>query len=140
VLSQLVRYGGIAGVAFLIDTGLLLVLSEGMGVNHLVAAAFGFLAGLAVTAALSERYAFSGPRIASPVLRQLVFGLIGLVGLLLLWVSLWFLVDVHGIPLLPAKLLATALVFVWNFLARRALFDNGTPPGTDSDTVDLASR
>lgn len=139
LVVQLLRYGGVAGVAFIVDTGLLMLLSAVLGVDRPVAAALGFLAGLAVTTTLSARYAFSGPRIASPVLRQMAFVAVGLVGLLLLQLSLWFLVDLHGITLLPAKVLATGLVFVWNFLARRALFDNVPAPGTSTLAAGLTT-
>jgi putative flippase GtrA len=136
-VTELLRYGGVAAIALAVDTVLLLVLSEGLGIGHLTAAAVGFLAGLAITAVLSERYAFSGPRIASPVLRHALFATIGVVGLLLLCAILWLLVDVRGLPLLPAKVLATAVVFTWNFLARRALFSGAPAPGRDDDpTVD----
>ncbi|WP_157970518.1 GtrA family protein [Nakamurella deserti] len=130
-VAELLRYGGVAGVAFVADTGLLLWLSGRLG--HLPAAAVGFLAGLAITTVLSGRFAFRGPRIGSPVLRHLLSAAIGVVGLLLLWAMLWLLVDVRGVPLLPAKLVATGVVFAWNFLARRALFAGASAASIDDD-------
>jgi len=53
VVTELLRYGGVAAVALAVDTSLLLALSEGLGVGHLTAAAAGLLAGLAITAVLS---------------------------------------------------------------------------------------
>jgi len=56
---QLVRYTLVGGVAFLVDFGLLFMLTEYAGMHYLAAAAVAFLGGLTTNYALSVSWVFS---------------------------------------------------------------------------------
>lgn len=119
---QTAQYFWVALVGLVVDFGTLVVLTEFFGVNYLIAAVCGFLAGLVVNFVLSERFVFSDPKLARGWMRFGLFGLIGLIGLGLLTALMWLQVDVLGWHYVVAKVLATVIVYAWNFLARRWMY------------------
>ncbi|MDM4762965.1 GtrA family protein [Galbitalea sp. SE-J8] len=124
-VRQLVSYFGVALIGLVVDFGLLVLLTSGLHVDYLIGAAVGFVAGLIVTYLLSERYVFHSPRIRSPWLRFLIFAGIGLVGLGLVEVLMWVFTDLVGLVYIASKVIATGVVYVWNFFARRAMYGTG---------------
>lgn len=129
---QLGLYTAVAVIGLLVDFGVLVGTTSGLRLHYLVGTTTGFLSGLVVTYVLSERFVFSDPRITNRVLRFASFGLIGLVGLLILNGLMWLLTDVAGFFYLWSKVLATFIVYGWNFFARRALYGN-RPSGAASN-------
>lgn len=121
------RYLLVALAGLLVDFGMLVLLSGVFGVNYLIAAACGFTLGLILTFVLSELFVFSGPRVSSLLVRFLLFGVVGLVGLGLLTILMWVQVDLFDWNYILAKVLATGIVYLWNFFARRGLYRTGAP-------------
>ncbi len=121
-VMQSLQYFWVALVGLFVDFGTLVLLTEVFAVNYLVAAVCGFLAGLVINFILSERFVFSDPKLRSRWLRFGLFGVIGLVGLGILAVLMWAQVDLLGWHYIVAKVLATVIVYAWNFLARRWMY------------------
>lgn len=122
--KQFSAYFAVAGIGYFVDFGLLILLHEVFGVHYLVAAATGFIGGLAVLYALSSRYVFKNSKLSSKSTEVGLFALIGIVGLGILSLSMWLLTDLVGINYLVSKIIATVGVYLWNFFARRALYHN----------------
>lgn len=118
-LVQLFRYTFVGGVAFIVDFGLLLVLTETGGINYLVSAAIAFTAGLTINYLLSIQWVFASRTLANRRAEFSIFAFIGIVGLGLNELFLWIFTDGAGWHYLASKIVATAIVFFWNFLARR---------------------
>ena len=119
-LRELVLYGLASALALGVDWGLLLLLTR-LGVNYLAASAGGFATGIAVTYLLSVSVVFRHRPIADRRREFAGFlgvGLAGLVltqGLMVLWVE--------ALRLAPglAKAPTAGIVFLFNFIVRRAL-------------------
>ncbi len=109
-------------MGLIVDFGLLFVLTSVAGLNYLISAAVGFGCGLIVTYFMSERFVFQAPKIRSAWLRFAIFAGIGLVGLGLVEGFMAVLVGLLAVPYLLAKVGATAVVYCWNFFARRAIY------------------
>lgn len=122
LLVQSFRYFWVALIGLGVDFGTLVLLTEVWDVNYLLSTVCGFLAGLVVNFILSERFVFDDPKLRSGWLRFVVFGVIGALGLALLTFLMWLQVDVLGWHYILAKVLATVLVYAWNFLARRWMY------------------
>jgi len=120
ILVDLLRYGAASAVALIVDAAALLLLVAS-GVNYLVAAAIGFLSGLVTVYALSVRYVFDKRRMLRPSQEVAGFLATGLIGILLTQTSMGLLVGLCGVPVGAAKIPTVALVFLFNFLSRRAL-------------------
>ena len=120
LLGQLVRYFGVAVVAAVVDTGGLWLLATKADVNYLIAAAVAFTLGLLTNFTLARTFVFGATRL--PFWAELgSYAIIGLAGVVLTEGILFASVDLIGMPLMAGKALALAIVFFWNFLARRYL-------------------
>ncbi len=121
LLRDLIAYGLASGAALALDYGLLLLCHKTLGLPYLVAAAIGFSSGLALIYALSVSIVFRDRRSVRPASEFSVFCAIGLLGLLLTEALMLLLVGRFGVDPAFAKIPTAALVFLFNFTARRAL-------------------
>jgi len=116
---QFFRYVFVGGTAFIVDFGLLYVLTDKLGVYYLLSATISFICGLLVNYALSIRWVFSKRRLSDSRMEFIVFGLIGVIGVGINDVIIWCGVEILGIHYLWSKIMAAAVVLLWNFIARR---------------------
>lgn len=132
LLSQVVRYLGVAVVAAVVDTGLLWVLNQPLGVHYAVAAAAGFVAGLLTNFGLARRFVFGRTNLGFWA-ELSGYTTIGLGGVALTELILWLGIDVAGLYVLAAKAIALVVVFSWNFMARRYLIYRSEPTARGLD-------
>ena len=120
-LLELARYFLASGVALAIDLGLLIGLTEIAHLHYQTAAAIGFTAGLVAIYLMSILWVFENRTLAGHQTAEFVlFALIGVVGLGINHAVLWLLAGTIGVHYLAAKAVSVAIVFAWNFLARKA--------------------
>lgn len=119
---QFLRYGVVSAVALAVDMAVLTWAVEAWGWHYLLAAALGFGLGLVVNFLMAEKWAFGRPRVGSAWLRFGGYAVVGLVGLGLLEVLMWLQVEQLGWHYVVAKIIATAVGFVWNYFGRRLLY------------------
>jgi putative flippase GtrA len=120
-LIQLFRYTFVGGIAFLVDFGLLLFFKEVVGLHYILSASLSFIAGLFVNFIISIYWVFTEFKNISKKLEFLYVAMIGIVGLLLTDLLMWFLTSNLNIYYLVSKIAATIVVFFWNFFARKYL-------------------
>ncbi|WP_288817319.1 GtrA family protein [uncultured Alistipes sp.] len=121
---QLFRYFFVGGAAFVVDFGLLWLLTE-WGLSYLLSAAFSFVAGLTINYALSVRWVFRDHTLHSHIIEFVFFAAIGVVGLGMNEAIMWMATELAGLYYLGSKLISTAVVFFWNFTARKYLLFYG---------------
>lgn len=121
---QLFRYTFVGGFAFLIDFGLLILLTEYFQVYYLLSAGIAFVFGLIVNYYLSVNWVFNNRVMENRVFEFLVFMVIGIIGLGLNELFLWFLTDKFLIHYIISKVITTFIVYFWNFFARKLLLFN----------------
>jgi putative flippase GtrA len=123
---QLARYAVSGGIAALVTLAVYaaawrLLASAGVRWDYLLADAIGWAAGMVVNYVLSSRWVFQRAGTPTAPVRDFsVFALIGLVGLGWSQLGLWVLIGRWGAQRDLAKLTMIAVVFAWNFAARRA--------------------
>lgn len=122
-LVQFIRYGFVAVAAFAFDFGTYAMLL-GIGVHPVLAATLGFTLGLIVNYLLSILWVFT-QRSRSRRFEIITFFATGLIGLGLTDLIIWALAVQMGQNALIAKLIATAVVFFWNFGARKVILFKG---------------
>ena len=121
---QFFRYTLVGGLAFVVDLVLLFVLTEYAHWHYLVSATLSFLAGLLVNYILSTQWIFRSSKIKNKKIEFILFGLIGVKGLGLNNVLLYFFTDLIGLYYMLSKLITAVLVYAWNFLGRRYFLFN----------------
>jgi putative flippase GtrA len=119
LLRQFCRYSLVGGLAFGFDFGSLWMLSQFLKVHYLISAMVAFLIGLAINYALSVTWVFNKRSVENRGVEFLVFGLIGIAGLALNELFIWFFTAIAGFHYLVSKIGSTAFVYSWNFFARR---------------------
>jgi len=116
---QFLRYTVAGGCAFAFDFSCLYFLTSYCHVYYLVSAAIAFLVGLAVNYALSIAWVFNRRRMSNWLSEFVVFALIGVGGLVLNEVFIWFFTEVVLLFYLISKAISTILVYLYNFLVRK---------------------
>jgi putative flippase GtrA len=119
--AQMFRYGFVAGFGLVVDFGTVIFTKQVLHFHYLIAACCGFLLGLVVTYTLSNVLVFGKPKGDQRKL-FILFGVIGLVGLGILNLLMWIMTGWFGVNYILSKALATIVVFMWNFFARKTLY------------------
>jgi putative flippase GtrA len=116
---ELVRYTVAGGLASLVDVGMLVVLTRGLGVYYLHAAAIAFGLGLLTSYLLSIAWVFQARTFQNPWMELGLFTLIGGIGLLWCGVCMWLLTEYAHLHYLCSKMVSALVVFCWNFVAKK---------------------
>jgi len=117
-MIQVARYFGVGAVAAFIDISLFWFFAGYLGFHYMIVGTLSFILATATNYVLSIRYVFeSGVRFARHHEVMLVF-FVSAVGLVLNQSVLFVCIGLLQSNLLLSKILATAMVFVWNYNAR----------------------
>jgi len=119
--AQFLRYFIVGGVAFIVDFALLYLLTEFARLHYLFSASIAFMAGIAVNYTLSVTWVFNHRSIDNRMHEFAIFVVIGILGLAFNAALMWFFTELAGLYYLGSKLIASALIFLFNFGARKAL-------------------
>jgi len=118
---QLLRYTFVGGAAFVLDFSTLFMLTESVGIHYLISAAIAFIVGLTTNYSMSVIWVFNKHTIQNRLAEFLLFAAIGLLGLCLNEVFLWFFTEKVALYYLLSKIISTILVYLFNFTARKAV-------------------
>jgi putative flippase GtrA len=118
---QLFKYFFVGGIAYTVDFGSLFILTDLVKVHYLISAAIAFTLGLITNYSLSIVWVFSKRTLSNRRLEFIVFSIIGLVGLGMNEVIIWFFTEWIHFHYLISKIFSTVVVFFWNFFARKKI-------------------
>jgi putative flippase GtrA len=118
---QLLKYGFVGGIAYCVDFGFLFFLTEVIKIHYLISAAIAFILGLLTNYALSIFWVFPKRTLANKRTEFLLFSIIGLIGLGINEVIIWFFTEFIHYHYLISKIFSTVIVFFWNFIARKKI-------------------
>jgi len=119
---QFMRSFYIGALATVLDIALLLFLKEYLHIYYLLAAGIGYIAGLITNYLLSNKWAFDYRLLEKrKFLEFSIFFAITLAGLVFLEIIMWVFTSLFGLYYLLSKVIATLLVFIWNFTARKII-------------------
>lgn len=121
VLSQFIRYAMVGALAFGIDTLALYLLVEGAGWHYLTAACLAYLLGILCHYLVAIRWVFDFRRLPDWRHEFAIFALVGAAGLGLNALVIGVLVGQASLGYLQAKLVASLMILLFNFSARKLL-------------------
>lgn len=129
LIEQLMKFSVVGVIAFIIDYGLLALLTELFGINYLVSATISFTASVIFNYIASMRYVFTHKEGMSRRREFIIFVILSVIGLIINNVLMWAGVEVLHVHYLITKIFATAVVMVWNFVTRKIFLDAGDQQG-----------
>ena len=116
---EFTRYFVAGCLAFGSDFLVLVALTEWGGVNYLLSNVFGFGVGLVISYLLCIRWVFAVRRLKVPTREFGIFALLALVGLGLNEAVMFLVVEGGEVHYTLAKVAATGVVFVANFVMKK---------------------
>lgn len=116
---QLFRYIFVGGLSFLVDYSVLYILTDLCGWYYLLSATISFIAGLLVNYFISIRWVFLDSKLQNKMAEFSLYGIIGVVGLVLTNLLMYFFTDLLHIHYMVSKLITAAIVLIWNFVGRK---------------------
>jgi putative flippase GtrA len=125
-MKRVIQYLGVGTAAAAVDISLFTLFARQLGYDYLVVGFFTFILATGVNYVLSVRYVFeSGVRFPRAHEIMLVFG-VSAVGLAINQAILYIAIGRLNLDLLLGKLVATGVVFGWNYLARSRFVFRGS--------------
>ncbi len=116
---QSFKYALAGGVAFIVDFLALYLLTSLLHLHYLTSAAIAYMLGSAVHYILSIFFIFGSRSFENRTLEFTIFALIGVFGLGVNEGIMWFFTGRLGVYYLYSKLIATFVIFFWNFSTRK---------------------
>ena len=115
VVRQVSSFFGVGVVALGADYGTMIALREGFALGPVPSALAGYCVGGLVSYLLNRRHTFETQR--SHAEAGWRFAAVMVVGFSLTWLMMQALTEWQHAPYLPARVVTTGIVFVWNFAA-----------------------
>lgn len=128
LIEQILKFGVVGIIATVIDFGVLYVLSQPLGMDPVISAGISFCVSLVFNYVASMRYVFTHREDMSRSREFVIFLVLSIIGLAINEAIMAAGVAVLGnsaLAVMGTKVLATAIVMVWNFVSRKKWLDAG---------------
>lgn len=122
LIDQILKFGVVGGLAFLIDYGLLYVLTEFVGIHYLISSVISFTVSLIFNYILSIKWVFDVTK-KQTTKEITIFVILSVIGLGINQVVMYVGSDLLHIYYMLTKIVATAIVMVWNFVTRKIFIE-----------------
>ena len=113
----------VGGLAFVIDYLTLIICKEVFNLNVLVSAAIAFTISVVFNYILSVKWVFDVDKSKSEKKNFIIFIVFSIIGLLLTELIMWIGTDALKVNYLLVKIIATAIVMVFNFVTRKLFLE-----------------
>ena len=123
LLLQMFKFLLVGGLAFIIDYVTLIICKEVFNIHVLVSAAIAFTVSVIINYILSVTWVFDVDETKSKKKNFITFIVFSIIGLGLTELIMWFGVDILKISYLIVKIIATAIVMVFNFVTRKLFLE-----------------
>ena len=124
LFSQLIKFGLVGGIAFLIDYGIMVFLTEVFKVPSLISAAISFTVSVIFNYIASVKWVFDVDKEKNSKTKELVvFILLSIVGLGINELIMWIMDKEFGIYYMISKIVATIVVMCYNFITRKLFLE-----------------
>ena len=140
LLAQIAKFGVVGVIATVIDFGVMNILHYGLQLDIIFSNTCGFVVSVVFNYLASMKYVFSHRNGMSRQREFVIFVILSIIGLLLNDGIVWALNVALGLEANIAKVCATALVMVYNFVTRKIFLDGGNGGDGDSGTSENVER
>ena len=123
LFQQIFKFGIVGGIAFIIDYAIMVISKELLGFNILISAALGFIISVIFNYIASIKWVFDVNKEKDEKKNFILFIIFSIIGLILTEIIMWFGTDIIKISYLIVKIIATAIVMVFNFITRKMFLE-----------------
>lgn len=123
LITQFMKFGVVGAIAFAIDYGLFGFLNQILEIHYLFANTFAFTISVIFNYIASMKYVFDSRDDMSKKREFTIFVVLSVIGLLINNGIEILAVERFAIHEMIAKIFATAVVMVWNFISRKILLE-----------------
>ena len=123
LIKQIIKFGGVGVLCFLIDFGVLYLLTDIFSFYYLVSAAISFTVFVIVNYLLSVKFVFETNPEYSQTRNFILFIIFSVIVLLLTEAIMKIGVDFFNWNYMAVKIIATAIVMVYNFITRKIFLE-----------------
>ncbi len=123
LFGQLLRFARVGTVAFFIDYGTMVLLTEVFGMPYLISTTVGFIVSVVFNYFASMRFVFTHKEEMSRKREFAIFLVLSGIGLGLNDILMFLGTSIVGIDYRITKVLATAVVTLYNFVSRKLTLD-----------------
>ena len=124
LFSQLIKFGLVGGIAFLIDYGIMVLLTEVFKIPSLISAAVSFTVSVIFNYIASVKWVFDVDKEKNGKAKELiVFIILSVIGLGINELIMWIMDKQFGIYYMISKIVATIVVMCYNFITRKLFLE-----------------
>ena len=123
LFNQILKFGVVGGIAFVIDYVTLIICKELFNINVLLSAAIAFTVSVIFNYILSIKWVFDVNKEKDSRKNFIIFIIFSIIGLGLTELIMWFGTDIIKINYLIVKIIATGIVMIFNFITRKVFLE-----------------
>lgn len=123
LINQILKFGVVGGVAFLIDYLLLFVCTEFLHIYYLYSSIISFTVSVIFNYIASVKWVFEVDENRNRKKEFILFIVFSVIGLGINQVIMWGMSDKLHIYYMFSKIVATAVVMCWNFITRKLFLE-----------------
>lgn len=123
LLAQFMKFGIVGVIAFVIDYGFMVLLTEVFNVPYLISTTISFIISVVFNYFASMRFVFKRKDDMSRRREFIIFIVLSVIGLVINDVFMWLMVDFLYIDYRISKIVVTFIVAVWNFVTRKIFLE-----------------
>lgn len=121
--EQIIKFGFVGFLCFFIDYGIMTLLTERFAVNYMLSCGISFTVSVVVNYILSVTFVFETDKSKNKAGEFVIFVILSVIGLGINEVCMWVAVEFLGIHYMIAKIGATGVVMVYNFVSRKMFIE-----------------
>lgn len=118
LLDQILKFGLVGGMAFVIDYVLLYVCTEFLHIHYLISSIISFTVSVIFNYILSIKWVFDVKK-KQDVKDFVIFIILSIIGLGINSLIMYVMVEKFGVYYMLSKIVSTAVVMVYNFITRK---------------------
>lgn len=123
LLAQFAKFGVVGVIAFVIDYGLMIFLTEVFNIPYLISTTVSFIVSVIFNYFASMRFVFKRKDDMSRRREFIIFVVLSVIGLIINDVFMWLMVDFLFVDYRISKIVVTFIVAVWNFVTRKIFLE-----------------
>ena len=123
LFQQIIRFGFVGGTAFIIDAGILFILTQFLNVHYLISGMISFTVSVIYNYILSIMWVFDAKKDSNKAQELSIFIGLSVIGLGINQFIMWVMVDKIGVYYMLSKIVSTFVVMVYNFITRKIFIE-----------------